>query len=153
MSSKPIVRHNGYIENGVVYYHNIDLYNRKIQSLEGKKISVTIEEYREKATKDQFGFLFGGIIPTALEHECYAGWEKRELVNHFENEFLMEPVRKFKKINNKEVACPIWIARKVSELDTKEMTIFIEKIIARLAEEGIVVLSPDEYKTKKYGKH
>lgn len=143
---KPLVRHHGNIENGIVYFYNLKLYEENVKQLEGKEIEVIIQEKHEEPTVDQHGYFRGGIVPTALESEKFGGWSEEEFVDFLKNKFLSRVI--LKEVGGKKYT--IVRLESFTKISKKMMSEFIDKTLNFLAEEGIDVLPPDNYKLNKY---
>jgi hypothetical protein len=128
------------------------LYSKNIESLEGKRIEFTIKEVHEKPSSDQHAYYRGAVIETGLTAECFGGWTADELDAYFTDKHLGYNIHKI--MQGKEcVTGKVVVIRKVpskADLNKKEMGEFMEKCIAELAIEGIVVHSSDSYKLNKF---
>lgn len=150
--AQPQIRHYGIIKNKKVLLHNITLYNRNIESLEGKQIEFTIKEIHESPTLDQYAYYRGGVIETALTAECFGGWSGDEVDKELSDMFLginrmVEYKRKDGSIVSKITR---FVPSKDSSFPKKSMAEFIDKCIMFLAQEGVEVYSPEIYKLTKF---
>lgn len=146
MSKKPLLRHLGNAKDGVAYLDDVELYVENIKSLEGQRIQVTIEAYSEPKTQGQLGYFFGGILPTAMQDECFGGWTKQEIREHLESKFLQKTY--MKTINGEEVC--IFTTETVGDLNKEQLNEFIGDCLWYLAGLGIEVKDPSQYRLDKY---
>lgn len=140
------MRHSGNARDGIAYLDNADLYVENLKSLDGKRIQVTVEEYKEAKTPEQLGYFFGGILPTAMEHESFGGWEKEEIREYLEGKFLQKTY--VKQVNGENVC--VFITQTVGDLNKQELSAFIDKVLSFLATMGIQVLAPEQYRLDRY---
>lgn len=144
-------RHYGFIKDGQKHYLNPELLAISLAELEGKDFEEVIQKRKQTASKNQYGYLFGGIIPEALTYETFGGWDEKDLQKFFEHRFLSYTVIKdIKLANGQKVSKTIYYPGSFKGLDKDEMTIVIEKIIRFLAEQGIVIKSSDSYNYGRY---
>lgn len=149
---KRTYRHYGIVKDGIKIYANPDLQKQSVMELEGKEFEEVIQKKKKSASKGQYGYLFGGIIPEALEYETFGGWTEKELKEFFEDRFLSYFYQKEFKLPNgivqvKTINCK----GSFKGLDSDQMQQVIEEIIRFLAEEaGIIVKTPEEYHHGKY---
>jgi hypothetical protein len=134
-----------------IHLHNLPLYEKNADALEGKRIEFVMKEEIDKPSVDQHAYYRGAVIETGLTAECFGGWTGDDLHEFFANEFLganvmVHVVRKDGSVINK-------MNRNVSslsDLNKKEMSEYVEKCIAFLALEGITVYDSNQYKLNKY---
>ncbi len=148
----PIIRHYGIIRNGKVRLHNLPLYNINKDALEGKQIEFTIKEIHERPTLDQYAYYRGAVIETALTAECFGGWTADEIDKELSDLFL--GINRMVEYTRKEGTITKKITRHVPSKDSsfpkKAMAEFIDKCIMFLAQEGIIVHSPQQYLLNKF---
>lgn len=137
------VKHYGRIERGKKKYYNPDLYQRQILSLEGREFCEVITERKKKPSTDQHAYYRGGILGTCIKTEYFAHFNDEEQIHEdfFAPMFLSYSVQ---IITPKES----YIQKKVrstADLSRKEYAEFIDKVIMWCAENGIEILSPDDY--------
>jgi hypothetical protein len=146
------IKHYGKISNGKRLYYNEPLHREAIFDLEGQEFEETIKLKHKRVSHDAFGFYFGAVIGTALEHEMFGGWDKDEVDDFFSDMFLsytktlcikhdngVEEFRTIKKVESK-----------ASGFSSKKMREFTEKCIGWLAENGIVVPPSENYDLGKF---
>ncbi len=149
--SAPIIRHHGVVKRHKVLLLNTVLFDKNIDLLEGKKVTLTIEEVHETPTKDQYAYYRGGVLETALTAECFGGWTADEVDEHFSDTHLgFTKVKKFKKKDGTEINTVIRVIPSKADISKKDMGIFIDKCINDLAQEGVEVLDSNLYKLTKY---
>lgn len=145
---KPIFRHTGTVKNKKIIFDNLDLFNKNVVEYEGQRVQFYLEpEFIEKSN-DQLGYLFGGIIPTAMQHESFGGWTKDEFLDFIETTYLSYPY--VKNINGEDKI--LYRRGRLSSLSKKKMNEVIEKFLDFLAGEGIEVMPPGQYKLTKIHK-
>lgn len=143
------IRHHGRIENGRIIHYNEELYQQQLQALEGKEFVLVIEERHRKPSPSQQGFYRGGILPSCHNSELFFHFDKPEDIHtdFFAPKFLgyttvvQLPHEKYEQKHVKSLA----------DVTDKEMTAFIDRVLAFCAENDIVILEPDNYLNKKYG--
>ena len=147
--SKIDIKHQGKVVGGKISHYNLELYQQQLYELEGKEIVILIKERHKKITTSQQGFYRGGILPSCYNSEMFSHFDTKDDVhsNYFAPKFLsyIVPV----KIKNEQYE--IKKVKSLTELSDKEMSVFIERVLAECAELGIIVLSPEEYNNKYYG--
>lgn len=144
------IKHFGKIVNGKRVYSNLSLHHQQLLQLEGKEFEEVIKERTKKVTLDQFGFYYGGILPTCHQSEMFSHYDKSEDIHedYFADKFLS-----YKKL----ITLPdgtIHTKTKyhsLTSLNRKEMSEFIEKVLIDCEMNGILVLSPEQYLNKTYG--
>jgi len=114
-------------------------------------VYVMIEAEINSKSLNQLGFYNGGIIrDSCMQSEQFGGWEHLEIASFFEDMFLSESLVQIRKTPNGDIPEQIHVRRRVSGLNEKEMSEFIEKVIRWLAMEDIPVRDPDLYVMNKY---
>lgn len=145
------IRHYGIMKGRKIHLHNLPLYEKNADALNGKRIEFTVKEVHEKPSTDQHAYYRGGIIETGLTAECFAGWEADALDDWFCDEYLGFDRMQVKKHKDGSVTQRlVRVKTSKSDLSVKEMAEFMEKCIMELAQEGVIVLTPAEYKLHKY---
>jgi len=145
------IRHYGIMKGRKIHLHNVPLFNKNADGLDGKRIELTIKEVHETPSSDQHAYYRGAVIETGLTAECFGGWSGDELHKFFVDLFL--GIIKHVEVKHKDGSLHITDRRDVpslSDLSKKEMAEYVEKCIMFLAQEGIVVHTPDQYKLNKY---
>lgn len=145
------IRHYGIMKGRKIYLHNLPLYEKNADSLDGRKIEFTIKELHEKPSTDLHAYYRGGVIETALTAECFAGWDG-DMV-HAELASLFLGFDRMVEYKRKDGSVVKKITREVPSLaniSQKEMVAYVERCIVFLAEEGVEVLSSEMYKLNKY---
>ena len=92
--TKRTFRHYGTIVNGKKVYSNPDLQQISIGELEGQEFEEVIQKRKKEASRNQYGYLFGGIFADALEYETFDGWTVKELEQFFVEMFLSHRITK-----------------------------------------------------------
>lgn len=146
--ASPDILHLGIIRNGKKIYYRPELYLRQIQLLEGKEFEERIKEKFVKPSTSTHAFYRGAIIPTCLLTEKFGGWSEDEIHTFFTNMYLSRTIEKVFESSGEVVE--LKEIDSTGSLNQKEMNIFIERVLAFLADEGIEVLSPEQYSLSKY---
>lgn len=145
------IKHFGKVVNGKRLYYNFDLHTENLHDLEGQEFVEVIKLKPKKVSHDAHGYYRGGILGTAMEFEMFSGWEREEIHdNHFSELFLT-----YKKTVKYMAGVETMYRTKTykqstASLSSTEMFDFCQKCIQWLAENGIIVLTPDEYYLGKY---
>ncbi len=141
------IRHYGIMKGRKIHLHNVPLYNKNADGLEGKRIELTIKEVHETPSSDQHAYYRGAVIETGLQAECFGEWTGDELDAFLTDKYLgYDIIKDLGRLGRV-------IIRKIpskADLSKKEMSEFVERCIMFLATEGIVVHSADSYKLNKY---
>lgn len=149
--TKRTFRHYGTIVNGKKVYSNPDLQQISISELEGQEFEEVIQKRKKEASKNQYGYLFGGIFADALEYETFDGWTVKELEQFFVEMFLSHRITKdILNEDGSKTSVNFLIKGSLSGIDKESMQKFIDKVIRFLAEQGIVIKNPEEYYYGKY---
>lgn len=147
----PQIRHYGIMKSRKIHLHNLPLYEKNADALEGKRIEFVMKEEHEKPSHDQHAYYRGGVIETGLTAECFGGWTADELHKEFADTFLGTSI--LVRIVRKDGSIVQHTRRDVpslADLNKKEMSEYVEKCIAFLAQEGITVYDSNAYKLNKY---
>lgn len=149
---KRTLRNYGIITNGQKVYYNEELRLQAIADVgEGHEFEEVTEVRKIRASVDQFGYFFGGIIPECQEYEKFGGWTEKEIEGFFVDLFISEFIYKTMKMENGSVKnIRIHIKGSLSGITKKEMSLFIEEVLRWLANEGIVVKPSQDYHNGKY---
>jgi hypothetical protein len=147
---KVTVKHYGIVERGKKKYYQPDLYERQLQSLEGKRFVEIIQECKQKPSVSQFNYYRGGILPTCYQSEMFCHLDNKDKIHdlYFAKKFLTHRELVVLKDEKYEVN----ITRSLADLSQDEMSEFIEKVLAKCAELDIDILSPEQYYNKYYSK-
>jgi len=145
---KPIIKHPGKVIHSKLEFYNKPLWQQQIFALEGKEIEVIIKEKQKKPSLDQFAYYRGGILGTCHQSEMFSHFENQDEIheNYFAPKFLsykqlvVFPKERYEVTKVKSMA----------ELTRKETAEFIDRVIADCTENGIVILSPEEYYQTHY---
>ena len=98
---------------------------------------ITVEKLGKSRTAAQVRYLFGVVYSTALRTERFGGWTKDEIHGYYKERLL----KRTKELNGEIVE----YIKSTTELDTVEMTDFIEGVRRDLASEhGIDTPDPGE---------
>lgn len=149
--AKVIYHHYGNVnEDGSLFFYNKALFQQSTDLLRGKEFDIIIKEKHKKVSLDTHGYYRGGVIKEALQYEIFGGWDEGDLHNFFASEFLRET--KILSLSKEGAVhqAPVTSIRSTASLNQSEMNEFVEKVIRWLANEGIVIHSPEEYYLGRY---
>lgn len=145
------IRHYGIMKGRKIHLHNVPLFNKNADALEGKRIELTIKEVHETPSSDQHAYYRGAVIETGLQAECFGGWTGDELDDYFCDTHLgFDRMKVIKKKDGSVVNKITRVVPSKADLSKKEMGEFVEKCIVELAQEGVVVHTADQYKLAKF---
>jgi len=146
-----IIRHYGIMKGQKIYLHNLPLYHKNADSLEAKRIEFTIKELHEKPSSDLHAYYRGGVVESAMEANCFGGWDADMIHAELANLFLgIDKMVVYTRKDGSAVQKIIREVRSLADLSQKEMVAYVERCIVFLAEEGVEVLSSDQYKLNKF---
>jgi len=147
---KATYQHFGKIVNGQKLYYNPKLLQQSLSDLEGKEFVEVLKEKYKKVSLDTHGYYRGGVVKECMGYEIFGGWDEDDLHAFFASEFLREtkvlPLSKDDAVHQ----APITAIRSTASLSQREMNEFVEKVIRWLANEGIVIHTPEEYYLGNY---
>ncbi len=126
----------GHLDSGC--RHSIQ---RLLKAHEGKKVRVTIEEYKKKRSSDQNAFYWGVVIPLVIEMFLDNGQPMSIEDTHT---FLKEQVGKLYKQVNEPSGSISTITRSSTDLNTKEWEDYITCIRVWAAQWGKIIPLPNE---------
>jgi hypothetical protein len=145
-----VIRHFGKIVNGKRIYDNPELHKEYITDLEGKEFEEVIKLKFKRVSIDAHGYYRAGIIKECTDYELFAGWEEEEIHKFFAGMFLSYKVVEKYLENGITKQKEKEIVTSTSALSTKEMFDYTDKVIRWLAQEGIVIHTPEQYIIGKY---
>lgn len=134
--------------NGNISFYHADLWNEQRLSLIGKEVEITIKERHRKPSISQFSYYWGGILRTCLQHESFSHYTSVEELHKevMQPMFLGYQVRVVvggKKYDKHMV-------KSLTELSKKETAEFIDNVLNFVAQEGVIILQPEQYTEKYY---
>jgi hypothetical protein len=138
------VKHKGVVRNGKPIFDMPQLFQSKVDSLEGKRFDLLMEPEHEKVTVSQWAYYYGGIIKgTCMKTEAFAGWTDKEI-----NQAILNHLRTSIKIvlfkDGSESTMSY--VDDLKQYSKTEMVLYIEDVLNFLAEKEIYPLPPDNYK-------
>ena len=141
------IRHYGIMKGRKIHLHNVPLFEKNADALEGKRIELSIKEVHEKPSTDQHAYYRGAVIETALTAECFGEWTGDEV-----DEFLSDKYLGFNIVKHmgKYGGASFRVVPSKADLTRKEMAEYVDRCIGFLAENGVVVHTADEYKLHKF---
>ncbi len=147
--SKPSIRKYGIVRNGqrVYYPGSVNVHIEQMKSLEGKEFEEEIKEKSNKPSLGTHGFYRGALIATCLTTEKFGGWIKEDIDDFFCNMFLKHVVEKIFPDNTRT---EIIVIHSTGDLNQHEMNEFVAKVEQWMINEGIQILTKDEYNLSKY---
>jgi hypothetical protein len=143
------LRHFGRVlPNGNISFYNVDLWQEQRESLAGKEFELTIKERHKRPSVSQFGYYWGAILKTCLQNESFSHYTTVEELHKevMAPMFLCYQIRVVvgKKKYDKHMV------KSLTELNKKETSEFIDNVLNFVAQEGVIVLSPESYTDKYY---
>lgn len=148
MATTLVLKHYGIIKNGERLYYNKQLHAANIKSLEGQEFEEVIKLKTKKVSSDFHAFYRGGIIKECLQYEMFGGWTKEEVHDFFAKKYLSYEVDE--KIIDEQGNTKLHRVSKIrstSDLNSKEMSEYCEKVIRWLAYHSIIIKDPEQYKS------
>jgi len=143
------IRHFGRVlPNGNISFYNVELWQEQRESLAGKEFELTIKERHKRPSVSQFGYYWGGILKTCLQHESFSHYTTVEEL-HKE---VMAPMFLSYQIRI-VVGKKKWdktMVKSLTELNKRETSVFIDNVLNFVAQEGVIVLPPEQYTDKYY---
>lgn len=151
MADKPTYRMFGRVTNGNLVHYNWPLFKQTLISLEGKEFDLVIKEKHKRVSLDSHSYYRAGVIKECLQYEIFGGWDFEDIHSFFANMFLKDVRIRFSKQENGEsTQYAIPVTRSTADLNQRQMNEFVEKVIAWLSNQGVVIHSPEEYYLSKY---
>lgn len=143
------IRHFGRVlPNGNISFYNVELWQEQRESLAGKEFELTIKERHKRPSVSQFGYYWGAILKTCLQNESFSHYCTVEELHRevMAPMFLCYQVRVVvgKKKYDKHMV------KSLTELNKKETSEFIDNVLNFVAQEGVIVLSPESYTDRYY---
>ena len=143
------IRHFGRVlPNGNISFYNVELWQEQRESLAGKEFELTIKERHKRPSVSQFGYYWGAILKTCLQNESFSHYTTVEELHKevMAPMFLCYQIRVVvgKKKYDK------YMVKSLTELNKKETSEFIDNVLNFVAQEGVIVLSPESYTDKYY---
>lgn len=143
------IRHFGRVlPNGNISFYNVELWQEQRESLAGKEFELTIKERHKRPSVSQFGYYWGAILKTCLQNESFSHYTTVEELHKevMAPMFLCYQIRVVvgKKKYDKHMV------KSLTELNKKETSEFIDNVLNFVAQEGVIVLSPESYTDKYY---
>lgn len=144
------VKHSGVVKNGKKIYDYPDLYSQQLFELEGKQFVEIIQEKKRKVTISQHAYYRGGILGSCYKSEMFSYMDNKDSIHdlYFAKKFLTH----IETVELPNERYEVSVTRHLSEISTKEMSEFIEKVLAECADLGIEVLPSEMYYSKYYDK-
>lgn len=143
------IKHFGRVlPNGNISFYNVDLWQEQRESLAGKEFELTIKERHKRPSVSQFGYYWGAILKTCLQNESFSHYTTVEELHKevMAPMFLCYQIRVVvgKKKYDKHMV------KSLTELNKKETSNFIDNVLNFVAQEGVIVLSPESYTDRYY---
>ena len=143
------IRHFGRVlPNGNISFYNVELWQEQRESLAGKEFELTIKERHKRPSVSQFGYYWGAILKTCLQNESFSHYTTVEELHKevMAPMFLCYQIRVVvgKKKYDKHMV------KSLTELNKAETSEFIDNVLNFVAQEGVIVLSPESYTDRYY---
>ena len=143
------IRHFGRcLDNGNIVFYNKEIGDEQRSVLAGKEIELVIKERHKRPSVSQFGYYWGGILKTCLQHESFSHYTTVEEL-HKE---VMAPMFLSYQIRI-VVGKKKWdktMVKSLTELNKRETSEFIDNVLNFVAQEGVLILPPEQYTDKYY---
>lgn len=143
------IRHFGRcLDNGNIVFYNKEIWDEQRSVLAGKEIELVIKERHKRPSVSQFGYYWGGILKTCLQHESFSHYTTVEEL-HKE---VMAPMFLSYQIRI-VVGKKKWdktMVKSLTELNKRETSEFIDNVLNFVAQEGVLILPPEQYTDKYY---
>ncbi len=145
------IRHYGRIRNGEVIYDIPTLYQQQLLELEGKDIVMTLKKRHEKPSRSQYNYYRGAILVACHKSDQFKHFDNKDEIHetYFAPKFLS-----YKKLVHIEGQRPyeVTLVRSLTELSKEEVSEFLERVLADLANNEIECPEPEDYYNKYYEK-
>ena len=149
MTRKNRILFKGIVKNGKQIYDHPDLRKSFLEQIEGQRFEEITDIESKPKTRSQLGYLWGGIIEaTCMASNVFAGWNKEDICDYLLSELTSYP----KEIEYPDGHRKVMVVHdRLIDYDKEQLKVFIDRVIIFLADtHKLVVLTPDEYMTKKY---
>lgn len=144
----PVIKHYGYVKDGLLYLHNNKLYEDTVKSFEGRDVEVTVEDKFEEKSNSQLGYIFGALWPSCQNTEMFGGWTKREFKDWIESEFLSRDYIKILNGKNKY----IWVTDSLANISKEKASELINELTSFMRDNDIKVPDPEKWSGEKFRK-
>lgn len=147
----PEIRHYGYVKNRKLIFKEPQLYNKAVESLEGKEFVLVIKKRHKSVSQNKFNYYFGGILAVLFHSEQFSHLDNKDQIHelYFAPKFLSYT----KEITVNGVKKMVKGVRSLSDLSDEEMGKFIERVrIDCETELGVEIYDPEVYYSKYYNK-
>jgi hypothetical protein len=143
------VRHFAKVDDKCrVQYLNSTLWNQQLVQLRGKDVEILIKERTKAPSIDQRNYYRGAVLGTCFESEMFSAFDNPDQIHkeYFAPKFLS--YTKIVTVGNQSKEQEF--IHSMADLDRKETSDFIERVIADCAMNGITILTSEEYYMKNY---
>lgn len=142
------IRHYGRIKNGKLIFDIPSLYDDQLRELEGQNVVMHLKKRHEKPSVSQYGYYRGAILVACYESDMFMHYDNKDQIHelYFAPKFLSYVV--LQPSTNKEIPK----TRSLADLTKEEMSVFMERVLADCAENGIEVPLPELFYNKYYQK-
>lgn len=148
--AKITYHHFGRVTNGNLVHYNYPLFKQSLAQLEGLEFDLVLKEKHKRVSLDTHGFYRGGIVKECLQYEIFGGWNEDDVHDFFADMFLSYTRTVTIKTENSVIHRNIRKTQSTAELNQREMNEYVDRVIRWLADEGIVIQSPENYFLGKY---
>jgi len=147
----PEIRHYGLIKNRRLIFNEPELYNKVVESLEGKEFCLTLKKRHKQISQNKHAYYRGGILGVLYQTEMFSHLDNKDQIHdlYFAPKFL----RYVKTITVNGQTKEHSAVRSLADLSDEEMGTFIERVIADCESElGVAISDPETYYSKYYNK-
>lgn len=142
------IRHYGRVKNGKKIYDNPSLQDDQLRELEGCNFVEIIKKRHERPSTSQYGYYRGAILVACYESDMFMHYDNKDQIHtlYFAPKFLSYTVLQPK--TNKEIQ----LTHSLADLTKEQMSVFMERVLADCAENGIEIPPSELFYNKYYNK-
>lgn len=145
------IRHYGRIRDGKLFFDVPELLDQQKRELEGKEIVMTIKKRHEKPSRSQYNYYRGAILVACHRSDMFFHFNTKDDIHEL---YFAPKYLSYKKLVQVGAERPyeVTLIRSLTELSKEEVSVFIERVLADCAENGIECPEPEEFYNKYYEK-
>lgn len=147
----PEIRHYGFVKNRKLIFAEPSLYNKVVESLEGKEFVLTLKRRHKKVSQNKYGYYFGGILGVLHQTEMFSHLDNKDQIHELYFAPIFLSYSRLIEINGQKKE--IKGVRSLADLSDEEMGTFIERVRAHCEMElNVEIHDPETYYSKYYNK-
>lgn len=145
------IKHYGRVRSGELVFDLPKLFSQQKAELEGKNFVLVLQEMHKKPSRSQYGYYRGVMLVACHKSEMFRHFDNKDEIHefYFAKKFLsytkLVQLPDKKPYEDKAV-------RSLADISESEMSEFIERVAADMAENGIELEAPENYYNKYYEK-